>query len=371
MAARPAALLGSSTNQVGNEAGNRERIVAMAVRSSQKTGKDTMKLRILARAGLICMAVAGAYASSTLAQTASESKSSPWLSSTVNLSAKSVREFSWSDLQGTPFRASRLDPRLLYTLYVPKDYDEYGDKTYWLTVVVHGTERSPAEYRDRYAKFAEEQGSIVLAPLFAANTQDSNDLENYKLIDYRGTRYDLVLLSMIDEVAAKYRLRSHRFLLFGFSGGGHFAHRFFYLHPHRLLGVSIGAPGVVTLLDDRNDWWVGVRDVYRRFGVKMNLPALRRVPVQMVIGSEDKEAWDLPIDAGSPYWMGQGVASADFNAAGKTRLERMVRLKQSFEGAGIAVRHDIVPGAAHESDALDERVQGFFRQALQRAASQP
>jgi len=330
-----------------------------------------MKLHVRAWASLVCIVVAIACASSALAQAAPESKSSPWLSSTVNISASSPREFSWSDLRGTPFRASRLDPRLLYTLYVPKDYDEYGEMTYWLTVVVHGTERSAVDYRDRYAKFAEEQGSIVLAPLFAANTQGSNDLENYKLIDYQGTRYDLVLLSMIDEVAAKYRLRSHRFLLFGFSGGGHFAHRFFYLHPHRLLGVSIGAPGVVTLLDDRKDWWIGVRDVYRRFGVKVNLPAMRRVPVQMVIGSEDKEAWDLPINAGSPYWMGKDIAGADFNSAGKTRLERMVSLKQSFEHAGISVRHDVVPGAAHESEALDTRVQDFFRQALQRAASLP
>lgn len=282
--------------------------------------------------------------------------------------AQPKKEFVWSDLGRTPYRAARFDPRLLYTLFVPRDYDEYGDKEYWLVVVVHGTERDAAGYRDRYSKFAEQHDAIVLAPLFAANTQESNDLENYKLIDYHGTRYDLALLSMIDEVGSKYRLRSDRFLLFGFSGGGHFAHRFFYLHPHRLLGVSIGAPGVVTLLDERSDWWVGVRDVLPRFGAKLNLPEMRRVPVQMVIGAEDTELFPGRIDRQDAYWMGENVPGADFNAAGKNRVERMLNLKRSFERAGINVRHDVVPGAAHDSEALDGPVQSFFGEILDRAA---
>ena len=33
-----------------------------------------------------------------------------------------------------------------------------------------------------------------------------------------------------------------RFALFGYSGGGHFVHRFFMLHPQRLWALSIGAP---------------------------------------------------------------------------------------------------------------------------------
>jgi len=256
---------------------------------------------------------------------------------------------------------------MLYTLYVPRNYDENSNKEYWLVVLIHGTERDAAGYRSRYARFADEHDAIVLAPLFAANTQDSNDLENYKLIDYKGTRYDLVLLSMVDEIAAKYRLRDSRFLMFGFSGGGHFAHRFFYLHPHRLLGVSIGAPGVTTLLDDQSDWWVGVRDVLPRFGIKLNVPAMRRVPVQMAVGSEDTAVYPGAIPKSSPYWMGEGVKGANFNAAGETRVERMHVLKKNFETAGISVRLDIVPGAAHESEKLDGQVQDFFAKILDRA----
>src|SRR5262245_42802614 len=45
-------------------------------------------------------------------------------------STQPAREFAWSDVGRTPFRAARFDPRLLYTLFVPRDYDEYGDKEY-------------------------------------------------------------------------------------------------------------------------------------------------------------------------------------------------------------------------------------------------
>ena len=79
-------------------------------------------------------------------------------------------------------------------------------------------------------------------------------------------RYDHILLAMVEEVAEHYGLRFDRFALFGYSGGGHFAHRFLMLQPHKLWGVSIGAPGSVTLLDPARDWWVGTRNFAELFG---------------------------------------------------------------------------------------------------------
>jgi poly(3-hydroxybutyrate) depolymerase len=87
-----------------------------------------------------------------------------------------------------------------------------------------------------------------LAPLFPSGIIDPSDEDNYKFIKYHDIRFDHVLLAMIDEVAIKYRVNKDRFLLHGFSGGGQFVHRFFYLHPKRLMGVSIGAPGRITYL---------------------------------------------------------------------------------------------------------------------------
>ncbi len=89
-------------------------------------------------------------------------------------------------------------------------------------------------------------------------------------------RYDHILLAMVDEVGERLGRTFADFMLFGFSGGGHFAHRFFYLHPQRLSAVSIGAPGAVTLIDDQRDYWVGTRDLAARFGTAIDLPAMRK-----------------------------------------------------------------------------------------------
>jgi poly(3-hydroxybutyrate) depolymerase len=268
------------------------------------------------------------------------------------------KQISYYGFGRTTLFACQHDQRFSYCLYVPESYDEEAETPYPLAVIVHGTNRTAQEYRDHFVDFAEREQSIILAPLFPCGIGEPGELNNYKWIEYRGIRYDHVLLAMIDEIAASYRLRADRFLLHGFSGGGHFAHRFFYLHPRRLLGVSIGAPGVVTLLDEGRDWWVGVRDLEERFGIALDIAAMRQVPVQMVIGGDDTETWEITIEPHHARWM----PGADL--AGRTRLDRMVSLRESYERHGIAVRHDVVPGIGHEGYALLEPVKAFFGEVL-------
>lgn len=127
----------------------------------------------------------------------------------------------------TPFFACLEDQRFSYCLYVPSGYREEGNTKHPLVVIMHGTERTAAQYRDDYINFSEETGVIILAPLFPAHIIEPEDLENYKAIRFHDIRFDLVLLSMVDEVAAKYRVEADRFLLHGFSGIGQFSNRFF------------------------------------------------------------------------------------------------------------------------------------------------
>lgn len=268
---------------------------------------------------------------------------------------------AYYDKGATPFFALGSDARVSYCLYVPPSYDEHSDKAYQLIVMMHGTERGAATYRDKMADYANAMDMIVLAPLFPCNLLGPGDLDNYKLIAAGDMRFDRLLLGMIDEVAAKYRLVDERFMLHGFSGGGHFAHRFAFLHPERLRAVSIGAPGVVTLLDTERDWWVGIRNLADVFGQDLNRAALREVPVQMVVGEQDLETWEITIPEESSWWM-EGA-----NSAGRTRIERLESLRQSFEAAGITVRFDQVPGIAHDGWAVLEPVKAFFTQCLKGA----
>jgi predicted esterase len=268
------------------------------------------------------------------------------------------KKLSFYDFGATTFFASQFDQRFSYCLFVPEDYDEDGTETHELIVIVHGTGRTAAQYRDYFANFARERRCIVLAPLFPAGIVVQGDLANYKRIEFQGIRFDHILLSMIDEVAAKYRLKSSRAIMYGFSGGGQFCQRFFMLHPHRLKAVSIGAPGVVTLLDPDYDWWVGVRDVETRFGCHIDLEAMKAVTVHTVIGEEDTATWEIAIPRGSAFWM----EGADLQ--GDCRIDRIEALAKSFEMQGIAVRRDRVPGVAHEPFKVLEPVEAFFADVL-------
>ena len=249
----------------------------------------------------------------------------------------------------TAFFASQRDQRFSYCLYVPGVH-RTATTPLPLTVVVHGTQRMAERYRDAYRGFAEENETVVLAPLFPAGIGEPGDLHGFKRLSFRGVRFDRVLLDIVDEVAQRYRVDGTRFALHGFSGGGQFVHRFAYLHAHRLSALSIGAPGRVTRIDPRVPWWPGTADLRERFGTDLDLDALRAVPVQMIVGAEDTETWE--------------IAEPDVDAGGDTRVARLASLRDNFEAHGIGVRFDVVPGLAHRGLQLQPVVQDFFAGVL-------
>ena len=258
----------------------------------------------------------------------------------------------------TTYFALQSDPRFGYCLFVPPEFRFVDAGCFELIVIIHGSARTPHTYRSLFRRFAEVQRCIILAPMFPSRIFVDGEEANYKFLRCGDIRFDCLLLDMISEVQQHYRVRADRVLLHGFSGGGHFAHRFFYLHPERLMAVSIGAPGMVTLLDQQQDWHCGTRDFEQQFGQPLNLPVMRQVPVQMVIGSEDTETWEITIEPGDKLWM-PGV-----NDAGRTRIDRLSTLQRSFRKAGIDSRFDVVPGVAHRGFELLEPVRDFFLSAL-------
>lgn len=263
----------------------------------------------------------------------------------------------------TTMFASRADQRCSYCLYVPESYDEVGGGDHPLVVVVHGTEREAQKHRDVFIEFAERHDAFVLAPLFPAGIDEPGELNNYKLLEYGSMRFDRILLDMVEEVRETYLVDTDRFLITGFSGGGHFAHRMLYTHPDRLLGVTVGAPGVVTLLDERRAWPAGVGGMQTVLGERLDLEAIARVPVQLLIGGDDIETWELETPRGAPTWI-EGV-----NDVGVGRQTRMLALRESLEAHGVQVRHDVVPGIAHEGYPLYHRVEEFFADVLATSAS--
>ncbi len=253
--------------------------------------------------------------------------------------------------------ACRRDPRFSYCMYVPPGFDA-DPAGHTLIVAVHGTGRTMTTYRDGFSAFARYNRCVVLAPLFPVGVLGDDYADGFKYLREGDIRYDHVLLAMIEEAGARLGTVFGRFMLFGFSGGGHFAHRFFYLHPDNLLAVSIGAPGAVTLLDDRHDYWVGTRDFAAVFGAAPDVAAMRGVAVQLVVGAADIETWEIDYQPGNRNYR-PGI-----NDTGRTRIERNTALRRNFEAHGIAVRQDIVPNVPHDGAKVLPNVQDFFLDVL-------
>lgn len=257
----------------------------------------------------------------------------------------------------TPIFASRMDQRFSWCCYIPDGYDPAGDRVHPLAVLVHGSLRDADILRDEFIDFAEAHQCVLLAPLFPAGIDDAEDLHNYKHIAYHGIRYDLLVLDMIEELAGRYRVAKEKVLMHGFSGGAQFAHRFFYLHPGRLRAVSVGAPGTVTLPDQRS-WWVGVKGMEEIFGRPLDVAAMRDVAVQLVIGDQDIETWDVTVAPQSPFWM-EGI-----NDSGEMRVDRLRSLEKGLRTIGVDPRFDTVPGVSHDGTGIQGPVKAFFARVL-------
>jgi hypothetical protein len=251
----------------------------------------------------------------------------------------------------TPLTACQADQRVSYCLYIPQHAD--GDpERFPLLVVQHGTARTAVRYRDEFREFCERERCAVLTPLFPAGIGDPDDLHNFKFLEYQGIRFDLLLLEIVAEAARRFPVQGEKFYLYGFSGGGQFAHRFLYLHPDRLAAITIGAPGRITqLTDDR--WWLGTKGMREKFGTVPSIEAIRQVPVQMVVGGDDIETWEINNPGGS-NWM------AGVELTGSTRIERLRTLAANFRSHGIEVRFDLVPGVAHSGFGVRPTVEDFL-----------
>lgn len=114
-----------------------------------------------------------------------------------------------------------------------------------------------------------------------------------------------------------------------------------YLHPDRLAAVSISAPGRPTFLDWEKDYYWGVKDWKELFGTEIDLEAMRKVPVQILVGGEDRK----PI--GEEF-------------CGGCRVDRMKYLQNNFLQHQIAADLEIIPGIGH-SDGGTERTNAFLR----------
>lgn len=224
-----------------------------------------------------------------------------------------------------------------------------------LAVVVHGTYQDAERLKNAFADFADRTNTIILAPLFPCGVIGRQDIHNYKFVRFHDIRFDEIVLDMVDDVRESFGLKQEKFLLYGFSGGGQFTHRMFYLHPERLHAVVIGAPGRATCLQKDSSWPDGIRNFQEIFGKDISFDNLRMVPVLLIVVSDDREVIDYSGDSTAPDGLAQ---------YGHNRLERVRVLNDNYEANGISATLIEVPGAAHEEDKMLKDAQRFLESVI-------
>jgi len=249
------------------------------------------------------------------------------------------------------------DSRFSYCAYIPQDYSEDNKHEYKMAVIVHGSLRNAQEYRDAFIDFAENNKVIILAPLFPGGITEPWESDSYKFVRVNDIEYDEILLAMIREFSEKLGIHIDKFLLHGYSGGGQFVHRFYYLHPDRILGLSIGAPGNVTVLDPSKPWYLGIGNYREKFNRAIPYNIMRQVPILMVVGRDDTEEWMIN-DKEAPFW------NEGFMETGKNRIDRLRTLRKSFEDHDIRVNFREVPDIGHEGLKILPIVKDFFSKVL-------
>ncbi len=146
-------------------------------------------------------------------------------------------------------------------------------------VCIHGISRNALEHAHAFRHLADDLGFPVIAPMF-----NQAGFRGYQTLGSKAGWNALTAFDrLLDEIAAEGGGPSVD--IFGFSGGGQFAHRFAMARPARVAALAIASAGWYTFPDDAR---------YPR-GLAGKLPpgadeaAFLAIPMLVLVGSADRD----------------------------------------------------------------------------------
>jgi poly(3-hydroxybutyrate) depolymerase len=256
----------------------------------------------------------------------------------------------------TTWFAVQADPRFSYGLRIPDGFAPGA--AHPLVVAVHGTTRQAQQLRDAWTPFAERHHAVIVTPLFPAGITGADDVDGYKAMEDHGIRYDQILFDLLGEVATRWSLDVARFYLAGHSGGGQYTNRMLLLHPGRLAGAVISAPGRITLIDPDQPWPRGTADTRARFGIDIDRAAIAAVPTLLTAGERDE---------------GRAALHAQHDASqagyGATRVARLETLAGNLRAHSADIRLELAADAGHQGNPTLSIAQRFLGGLIEGARS--
>ncbi len=258
-----------------------------------------------------------------------------------------------------------IDGQLFY-LYVPQAVidDPSGSR---ILVTVHGDNGRLESYDGerivrltglRWAGLAERNKWVVLSPQFD-ETRFDNDYQRLNLGGSR--RGDLRLHALVDLVGELLPgIRTDRLLLFGFSGGGQFVHRYAMLHPARVERAVAAGTGWYTFPETGLPYPLGVGADSLPADLAFDMRAFSEVRLLVLVGEDDGSE-----GAFTRSTVRDGQRYDLLELQGVTRAERAQNWVDAVRGIDseteIRLRFEILPATGHlVNDVLRERSRRFL-----------
>lgn len=257
-----------------------------------------------------------------------------------------------------------------YYLYVPPEFRSDANRKVKQTILVLPNNTGKvdddfavheADVKKRMAMSGAVASMLkvaVLMPVFPRPKSDwqiyTQALDRDSMVtdkkEYR--RLDLQMLAMIDHAISlmkKDGIRvDKRVLINGFSAQGMFANRFTFLHPKRVKAAAIGSPGgwpmapAASYKDKVLRYPIGTGDLKAVAGKKLDLGALRKVPMLVFLGSEDDND---SVPFGDSYDdIDRDLINPLF---GKKPIDRWEISKQLYADAKLNAEFRLYPGVKH------------------------
>ncbi len=208
-----------------------------------------------------------------------------------------------------------------------------------LMVSVHGIRRQAKLQARLFAPLIESIGGTLVVPVF----------QRKKYTDYQrlgrhgyGQRSDLALKSVLAEVGNETDASSPSIVMFGYSGGGQFVHRFAMSYPRQVLRIAIAASGWYTFPDRRLPYPEGIGYCKDLPDVFLDPARFLQIPTLVLVGEHDSIR-DRTLNQSKNLDIRQG----------KDRIERARNWATAMRTAAAQynyetdIKFSVVPGCGH------------------------
>jgi len=222
-----------------------------------------------------------------------------------------------------------------YIAYIPR---ERRDETK-IMYTIHGISRNALEHIQGFVPQAERYGSVMIAPVFLRN--------NFPRYQQLGTsanqeRADMAFNNILQDVQEWLDLPPAPIHMFGFSGGGQFAHRYAMFYPKKVARMVLSAPGWYSFPDPEQKYPYGIKSSRDWPKLSFAMDRFLQIPTLILVGEED-DLRDADLNKARAIDAYQGlnrIERAEHWAAAAKAMGRSYDISTDF-------RLEQVPNASH------------------------